>query len=229
MTDRRALLARLPLLGGLATDQLDALSRLARVERHPAGATIFRKDDEGRGLMATLSGRIQISVPGADGREITLNIISPGEVFGEIALLDGEPRTADAIALEDCELLVLDRRDFIPFLRRSPEVAIRLLEVLSRRLRRTTAFAEEALLLRLEARMARQLLRLAADFGVPDGNGVRIGLRISQRQLGSLLGASRESVNKQLRAWQAQRFLATRRGVITLLAPARLEAIAQGG
>ena len=226
MLDRRALLAGLPLLGGLPADQLDALARLARIERFATGATIFRKGDVGHGLLAVLEGRVQIGVLGGDGREVTLNVIKTGEVFGEIALLDGEARTADAVALEDCTFLAIDRREFLTFLRRTPEVSIRLLEVLSRRLRRTTALAEEALLLRLESRLARQLLRLANEYGRPEGAGVRIGLNISQRQLGNLLGVSRESVNKQLSAWQALGYVSAKRGAITLCAPARLQAIA---
>lgn len=225
-TDRQALLASLPLLGGLAPEQLGALARLARIERFRRGAVIFRKGDAGLGLMGVIGGAIQISVVGPDGREIVLNVIRPGEVFGEIALLDGQPRTADAIALEDCELLVLDRREFLPFLQRTPEACVKLLEIVSRRLRRTTLLAEEAMLMGLEERLARQLLRLAEEFGRPVDGGVRIDLRISQRQLGAFLGVSRESVNKQLAAWQGLRLVEVRRGQVTLLAPGRLRALA---
>jgi CRP/FNR family cyclic AMP-dependent transcriptional regulator len=124
------------------------------------GATIFAKGDPGTALMAVLWGSVKISASSSSGHEAVLNIINPGQVFGEIALLDGQPRTADAVAMADCELMVIDRRDFIPFLRREPDVAIKLIETLCARIRRTSAHVEDVMYLSLRERLAKTLLEL---------------------------------------------------------------------
>src|SRR5262245_20997112 len=124
------------------------------------GATIFAKGDPGTALMAVLWGSVKISASSSGGHEAVLNIINPGQVFGEIALLDGEPRTDDAVAMADCELMVIDRRDFIPFLRSEPDVAIKLIETLCARMRRTSVQLEDVMYLSLPARLAKALLEL---------------------------------------------------------------------
>src|SRR5262249_62190316 len=111
--------------------------------------------------MAVMSGSVRISVAADNGHEVVLNIIKPGQVFGEIALLDGRARTADAVAITDCELMVIDRRDFIPFLHHEPDVTLKLIEILCARLRRTTAQLEDLMNLSLPARLAKGLLKLS--------------------------------------------------------------------
>jgi CRP-like cAMP-binding protein len=152
-------------------------------------------------MMAVLAGRIKISAPAQSGREVVLAIIDAGEVFGEIALLDGDPRTADATALSDCDLLVIDRRDFIPFLERRSDLCMRLLKLLSQRLRQTDDQIEAALFERLDTRLARALMRLASSASTPAPDGP-VQLNVSQHELAGMIGATRERVNKQLHAWQ---------------------------
>ena len=132
----------------------------------PQGAMIFAKGDPGTTLMAVLSGSVRISVPAGDGHEAVLNIIKPGQVFGEVALLDCRARTADAVAMTDCELMVIDRRDFIPLLNREPDVALKLIEILCARIRRTSAQVEDVMYLSLPARLAKAVLAQLAQFGV---------------------------------------------------------------
>src|SRR5437764_11623696 len=139
------------------------------------GATIFAKGDPGSGLMAVLWGSVKMSVPTSEGRETVLNIIKPGEIFGEIALLDGRPRTADAVAMSDCELMVIDRRDFIPFLRSEPDVALKFIEILCARLRRTSEQVEDVMYLDFPARLAKTVLQLVR--GTPAGRKVQITQR----------------------------------------------------
>ncbi|MBV9523838.1 MAG: Crp/Fnr family transcriptional regulator, partial [Alphaproteobacteria bacterium] len=139
---------------------------------------------------------MRISAPAPDGREIVLNTIREGEIFGEIALLDGKERTADATAQGACELLVIDRRSFVPFLRKNPEVSLRLIAVLCERLRRTTEQVEDMLFRDLPSRLAKKLIELAAAGGERDAAGRRIATRLSQRLLGTMIGMSRESINK---------------------------------
>jgi|tagenome__1003787_1003787.scaffolds.fasta_scaffold20971794_2 CRP/FNR family cyclic AMP-dependent transcriptional regulator len=131
---------------------------------------------------------------------MVLAISKAGDIFGEMALLDGSERTADVTAMTDCDLLVIDQRDFLPFLERRADLCIALLKLLCRRLRQTNEHVEGALSERLDVRLARVLTRLADSTGAAEREPLRI--RISQNELASLLGAARESVNKQLHAWQ---------------------------
>jgi len=183
------------------------------------GATIFAKGDPGATLMAVLSGLVRISVPTGDGHEAVFNIIEPGQVFGEIALLDGRPRTADAVAMTKCELMVIDRRDFIPFLRREPAVVLKIIETLCARIRRTSAQLEDLMHLTLPARLAKTLLELS---GGVEASATRHELHITQRELGSAVGMSRESTNKQLRAWEARGWVRLERGGVAVINAAAL-------
>jgi CRP-like cAMP-binding protein len=198
--DRRDIFAAHPLFEGLGPTAIEALAGRARVERMRRGKTLFRKGDPGSSLMAVLQGRIKICVAAPSGREAVLNLIGPGQVFGEIALLDAGPRTADAVALAETELLVLERRDLLPLMRAHPDIALRIMAVLCRRLRKTSEQVEDAFFLDLAGRLAKALLRLAA--GEAEGAAGPVVLEVTQRQLAEMTGASRESVNKQLKAWQ---------------------------
>src|SRR5205807_4026356 len=133
--DRLALLRNHPLFCGLAPEVIERLGSYMKRRTVPRGTSLFSKGDPGSGLMGVLSGSVKISVPSADGRDIVLNIIHEGEIFGEIALLDGHPRTADATAMTDCELMMIERRDFIPFLRSQPDLTMQIIETLCSRLR----------------------------------------------------------------------------------------------
>jgi CRP/FNR family transcriptional regulator, cyclic AMP receptor protein len=214
--DKRQALSGHFLFRQLRDAELTALLAHARTEHRKANEVIFHKDSPGFGLMAVLSGRVKITSAGADGKEVVLNIIDPGEVFGEVALLDGKPRTADAVAISPTELLVIDRRDFVPFLESNPRVAIRLLEVLCERLRRTSEQLQDVLFLDLRARLAKTLLRLAKTHGQATAGGHRIDLRLSQSEIGNMTGLTRESINKQLRDWQKRKLIDWDRGTITI-------------
>ena len=190
------------------------------------GATIFSKGDPGTGLMAVLWGAVKIGVPTADGREAVLNIINPGEIFGEMALLDGRPRSADAVAMEDCELMVIDRRDFIPFLREQPDIALKFIEILCARIRHTSEQVEDVMYLSFPGRLAKTLLQLT---GGPEALAAHRNVRITQRELSSIIGMSRESTNKQLRAWENRKWVRLQRGGIAVLNPAALAKLAAEG
>jgi CRP/FNR family transcriptional regulator, cyclic AMP receptor protein len=190
------------------------------------GATIFAKGDPGTGLMAVLWGSVKISVPTADGREAVLNIINPGEIFGEMALLDGRPRSADAAAMDDCELMVIDRRDFIPFLREQPDIALKFIEILCARIRHTSEQVEDVMYLSFPGRLAKTLLQLT---GGPEAPAAHRNIRITQRELSSIIGMSRESTNKQLRAWENRKWVRLQRGGIAVLNPAALAKLAAEG
>ncbi len=192
----------------------------ARTRRFKAGETIFLKGSAGTGMMAVLRGEVRISAPSRQGKEIVLNVIVPGEVFGEIALLDGGERTADATAISDCELLVLERRDVLGFLATNPKACLKLLETVCRRLRRTTEQVEDIAFLQLPHRMAKVLVRRTRA----DGEAVKL----SQRELANLVGGTRESMNKYLGEWKRDTLIAIEEGAIRVLDRAALEAIAEG-
>ncbi len=221
--EKRRLFEGHALFGKLPPDDLDALLLRARVERYPAGRAIFAKGSPGRSMMAILKGNVRISSSSPAGPDIVLTIMSAGEVFGEIALLDGADRTADATAITDCDLLVLDHRDFVPFLERRADLCILLLKLLCQRLRRTDQQVEEAMFGRLEGRIAMALVRLARN-APADGGGA--ALRITQQELAGMVGAARESVNKQLHVWQKDGVLRLGKRLIEIADIDALEALA---
>jgi CRP-like cAMP-binding protein len=204
------------IFGALLEDELAALVHLGTRARYPSGRTIFEKGDPGDSLMIVLAGRIKIRTLSADGREIVLNFVEAGQMFGEIALLDGKPRTAGAATLEACEFFILRRQAVLSFLEENPLAAIRLIGVLCQRLRRTTQMFEEKLLLSMAPRVARALLRLAGEHGRKTEDGVLIDLKLSQSELGSYIGLSRENVNRQLGAWREGGIIGMREGRIVI-------------
>lgn len=226
LIDKRAVLANHALFSHLEAAEREQLLALGAERRFSDGQAIFQRGDAGASMMLVLRGQVKISIVSDDGKELIFSIIPSGECFGEIALLDGQARTADAIAVGDCVLFVLARSDFIPFLERHPQVAIRLLAVLCGRVRATSEFIERLAFQNLPARLACLLLKLAATQGSATPAGVRIACKLSQQEIGNLIATSRESVNKQLRTWQAAGLLKIDRGTITLLQPAALNRLA---
>ena len=225
----RSLFQRHPLFNSLTPAELDDLLSHAKVTRYPARAPLFSRGDPGGQMIAVVAGRVRISLTGPDGHELILNVIEAGQLFGEIAMLDGRDRTADATIVEPSELLIIDRRDFLPFLKRHSELAVRLLLTLCERMRTTTDQIEDIFLLPVTARLAKKLLQMAAARGQPCAGGVRIGARFSQRELGGMLGVSRESINKHLAAWQKAGLVIVEGGAITVCDQAEVARLAEGG
>lgn len=219
------LLAQHFLLRHLASADLDQLARMATTRFCRPNEAVFLKGDPGNAMMAVVHGRVRICCYSSDGREVVLNVINAGEVLGEIALIDGGPRTADAFAMEATELVVLNRRDFLPFLEHNPQVCVKLLEILCQRLRATSAQVEDFFFLHLRARLAKRLLAAADLAASQDGLSGQATVRLSQQMLASMIGTSREAVNKQLRAWEHAGLIALKRGAITVLQRQRLEEI----
>lgn len=203
------------------------MAQFAKVQDAKPRKVIFHKGDPGTQMFLIISGRVKTTTLSEDGKEVVFNIMDAGEVFGEISLLDGKERTATITTMESCRFLVLERRDFIPFLEQHPKVAIHLLTVISSRLRSADEMLEDTLFRNLPARLAKKLLSLAESYGREDDNGnTRIELKLSQQELGQLVGTSRESVNKQLRYWERTGMLTVEQRHITLLEEGELEHIA---
>lgn len=225
---RRALLARAPLFARLDERELDSLLAVARARRVAAREELFHKGDQGSQLYLILSGRLKAMTTSAEGDDVVFSIMGPGEVFGEMGLLAGGRRTATIVALDAAELLVMDRRDFLPVLRSQPEVAIKLLEVLAERTRRVSELVEDTHFLNLPIRLAKKLTSLAARYGIQVEDGVRIDLKLSQTELGDLVATTRESVNKQVREWTQQGVLSMSGGYVTIHRPEWLEGVSEG-
>jgi CRP-like cAMP-binding protein len=172
------------------------------------GEVIFRVGSPGDIMMAVVTGTVRIVATSPQGKEIVLGDLKAGEVFGEIALLDGGERSADAVALTKCELLALERRDLMAALQRNPEACLRLLELVCKRLRETDERITEIAFFELPVRLAKVLLRTAAAPGAA-ARAANPKVALSQRELGNMIGGTRESVNRCLRDWQ-------RRGIIRL-------------
>jgi CRP-like cAMP-binding protein len=224
--DKLSLLRNHPLFRDLPADAVERLGSYMKTRRMPRGTAIFAKGDPGTGLMGVLFGSVKVSVASADGKDIVLNIFREGDVFGEIALLDGRPRTADATAMSDCELVVIERRDFVPFLSSNPDVTLKLIEILCSRLRHTSEQVQDVTFLNLPARLAKTLLELTA---AKESAEPKRKVAITQREISQMIGRSRESTNKQLRAWSKRGWIRLERGGVTVLAPDKLAALAAEG
>jgi CRP-like cAMP-binding protein len=186
----------------LNDSERDALFARARTHRYAADENIFLMGSTGDAMLAVLSGTIRISVPSPDGKEIVLAVLGPGEICGEIALLDGKERTADANAATDCSVVVVERRDVLAFLAEYPDAWTKLIDVLCGRLRTVDDQMADFAMAPLPVRLAKALLRLASPDGrAADGLAIE-SIHLTQRELGNVIGATRESVNKHLRAWQ---------------------------
>ena len=225
LEDARRLLGKGALFRNLAPNDRNSLVARARMRNFVAGDTIFLMGDLHDNMIAILEGEVRISIPSVDGKEVVLAIVYAGEVFGEIAMLDGKPRSAHAKALTACILAILDRRDVLAALDRNPKAWLGFVEVLCSRLRYTDKQLVEMALLQLPERLAQTLLRAvdAAPTQVPTG----ANLRVSQYELAHRVGSTRESVNKCLHEWQRARIIRIEKRVITIVDRAALEALVE--
>ncbi len=197
------------LFAGLGTEALKSIAGLCHLRQLAAGQVLFVKGDPGDALYGVRRGQIRIETGTATGQRLTIAMFGPGDAFGEIALLDGRPRTADAVAAEPCELFVLPRSEFLQYLEGDSRLAVRIIELLCGRLRQSNENMEATIFLPLRARLARRLGALAEDFGTD--------LHITQEELGSLLGVARETVNRQLQEWRRSGIVKLSRGQIYVL------------
>src|SRR5579863_6790783 len=209
-------LKQVPLFTGLAEDEIQELMALAKRRTFRSGEVIFHRDDPGQVLYVIKEGKVKICLISPDGQEISLAVLGKGDCFGELALLDGLPRSADAIALEKVECYTLQRSDFHNAIMKNPKIAIQVLEALTKRLRNTDNMVEDLIFLDVYGRVAKKLLELADAHGIKSEDGVRIDVRLTQQELASMVGASRESVNKVMGYFTEKDFISTDKHRITL-------------
>jgi CRP-like cAMP-binding protein len=222
MQEHEQVFLDLPLLAKLPHDDLRQLAAIARVQTFRSGAVIFRQGEPGDSLHAIVEGGVRIDVVAPAGNETTMAVLGPGECFGELAILDGRPRSANAVANQPTKTLVVTRADFIRWLSDKPKSALLLLETLSLRLRNTNEAFVDLAFFDLSHRLSRRLLRLGEpkdSSGKPKA-GARVA--VTQSGLASMLGVSRESVNKQLGLFAQKGWIESGRGYVELKDPSAL-------
>jgi len=215
-----------PLFSSLEAGELEALLAIGRRTKVPGNHSLFQRGSAADRFFVLLSGRARVVFTAHDGRELVVRLLEPGDVFGEIAVLDGGERTATVSTTEPCELLVVERSRLRSHLIAHPELNLKLLSLLAARLRQTTELLTDNVFLDVATRLAKVLRALVQSHGKPTRSGTRIDLKISQQELADMTGTSRVSVNKQLMSWQEQGLLSTERRVVTVHDMSAMEALA---
>jgi CRP/FNR family transcriptional regulator, cyclic AMP receptor protein len=224
-SNKLAVLRQHPIFCELESEAIDQLCRYAKHATLKRGTTIFCRGDPGNSLYAVISGTVKMSISSPDGRSAIFNLVGPGEIFGEIAVLDGRARTADATANTNCEVFIIDRREFIPFVRSQPTLALKFIELLCGRLRWTSDQVEQIILQNLPGRLARALIRLSEKHKTDPAAKT---IAITQQEISEMVGMTRESINKQLRAWEEKNWVRLEHGAIVVLNADPLRQLAEG-
>lgn len=225
---KSAFLQRVPLFEGLCADHLTSLANLLVERSFPRGETIFFEDDPGEALFIVQSGDVKIYRIAEDGREKTLALLGPGEFFGEMALVDGGPRSAIAQALSKTVLYVLHRSDFHKLIASNPSMSLGIIKVLSHRLRQTNAQIMDIIFRDVRGRIAQTLLTLSRERGVSVPGGRKIDMKLTHQELANLVGTARETVSRVLAELQDAGTLRVEGRYFILLDPVQLEDYAVG-
>jgi CRP/FNR family transcriptional regulator len=218
-----------PLLARLRPDDFQALVATGRIVKFRKGQTIFRQDDPGDSFFVIVSGSVHITRLTPDGRELTVAILGPGECFGDLALLDGRPRSAGAAAAEKTATFVVMREAFLRWLDERPAASFTLLETLSLRLRHKDEVMSDLAFVDLAGRLAKRLADLALATSPVKHVKPDTLLRVTQAQLAAALGASRQSVNRELQHFEDRGWIAVSRGAIRIVDYESLRMRWQGG
>jgi CRP-like cAMP-binding protein len=216
-----AVLKKVPLFSMMGEAELQRVLEVARERSYPRNSVILFEDDPGDALYVVAEGQVKVVLIGEDGREVILSVLGQGEFFGEMALIDDEPRSAHVIAMEDSMLVVLRREDFYGILTQNPSMALSLLRELTRRLRRVDEKVGSLVLLDVNGRVARLLLELADEAG-----GDRITRRLTHHTIAQMIGSSRETVSRTMRELVDQGLIEVSRRDVVIRDRAALEAVA---
>ena len=217
------LLKKIPLFQAIPDAYLDDLAGKMSELDVKKGEVLFRKGSRGTALYVIQRGAIKIVLPSKIGEEMIVAIFKEGDFLGELSLLDHEPRSADAVAVAPSRLFLLERNDFFEFLTTNDEAMKVLLASLSSRIRNTDSLLEDTCFLNIPARFAKKLLELGDTFGRQEEGDLEISLKITQKDLAGMIGASRESVNKELRQLREQGIINVTARAIRIVDPVRLK------
>jgi CRP/FNR family cyclic AMP-dependent transcriptional regulator len=220
--DDVAFLSQVPLLASLKTDHLAGLAAKLKVRHYRRNEVIFHQDDPGMDLHIIKTGQVKIATVSPEGEEIIMALLTTGDSFGEIALLDGKPRSATAVAMEPTQTLTLSRDDFLTAIAANVEMMTAVLASVAAGWRKTSHLLEDATFLDLPARLAKRLLELAEKHGVKTSEGTEIDLRLTQQDLAAAAGVSRVAINRQLRLFQDSGLISLDKKRIIVLRPEEL-------
>lgn len=213
------------LFGELSDAVLHRISQDVVERQFGQGEIIFREGDPGRVLFLVKSGQVRIFINGLDGTETSVILLGrPGDIFGELAIIDGLPRSATAVAMEPTTLYTISREAFRDHMRQNPQLAMNFMQELSSKVRHNTRNIDTLTSLPVPQRLARKLMELAQDCGLVEAKGVTLNTTLTQTQLASLIGATRESTNKTLREFRQRDWIWMENGRITILDPDALKA-----
>jgi CRP-like cAMP-binding protein len=226
VSSKLSVLRKHPFFCDLEPEALDQLCRYAKHTTLKRGASIFCKGDPGNSLFAVISGTVKISISSPDGRNAILNLIGAGEIFGEMGVLGGAVRSADATANTACEIFVIDRREFLPFVKSQPALAMKFIELLCARVRWTSEQVEQIILQNLPGRLASALIGLTEKRKLEPASHT---ISITQQEISEMVGMTRESINKQLRTWANRNWVRLEHGAIVVLDVESLREIAEAG
>lgn len=216
-----AVLRRVPLFAELGDAEIARLGDLARDRSYPKNSVILFEDDPGDALYVVISGLVKVVLIGEDGREVILSVLKEGDFFGEMSLIDDKPRSAHVIAMEDASLLVLRREEFQHRLREMPSISIGMLRAMSRRLREADEKIGGLVLLDVNGRVAKLLIRMADE-----NDGVQITHRVTHHTIAQMVGSSRETVSRTMRELVDRGFIEVTRKAITIRDRAALQSAA---
>lgn len=212
-----SLLRRVPLFEVLKDDDLEAIARVTITRSYDKDQVIILAEEEGDAMFIIAHGQVKVSIVSEDGREVILSLLGEGAVFGELALLDGKPRSANVVATQDTELYMVRRADFLQLIYKVPQIAVGLLAELAARLRKTDRKIEGLALLDVTSRISETLLQLANEQGTQTEQGLTIETRPTHRQLASMSGTTRETVSRVLKRLEGQGYISSEGRSITIL------------
>ena len=210
-------LRNVSLFESLDQQELEALSDLTFTRSFGKDGVIILAEEEGDTLFILKKGQVKVSIVSEEGREVILSLLGPGSVFGELSLLDGKPRSANVVATEDTDLLMLRRSDFIQLVYKTPQIATALLAELATRLRKTDRQIEGLALLDVTSRISETLLQLATEQGTETADGVVIESRPTHRELANMSGTTRETVSRVIKRLEGQGYIQCNGRKITIL------------
>ncbi|NLW32173.1 MAG: Crp/Fnr family transcriptional regulator [Fibrobacter sp.] len=211
------ILAKVPLFANLAVDELQAISSIMVTRKYKQEQIIVREDDEAHTFFIIVSGTVHVAVLTSEGKQSILATLHKGEFFGEMAVLDGERRSASVIAADECTLIMLYRKSFMEILSQYPRIAIQMLIEMSKRLRRSNRHINSLSLMSVYGRVAEVILQLARDGGQKVGNMVIIENRPTHQSLAEMAGTSRETVSRVLSQLQKKRYITFDRKKMVIL------------
>ena len=210
-------LRHVSLFESLDQQELEALSDVAFTRTFSKDNVIILAEEEGDTLFILKKGQVKVSIVSEEGREVILSLLGPGSVFGELSLLDGKPRSANVVAIEETELLMLRRVDFLQLIYKTPQIATALLAELATRMRKTDRQIEGLALLDVTSRISDTLLQLATEQGAETTDGVTIESRPTQQELANMSGTTRETVSRVLKRLEGQGYINRNGRKITIL------------